>query len=201
MAQGVLLIVCGPSGVGKSTLCGALLDDRPRLTLSVSYTTRDRRGDEVDGEAYHFVSERDFLEMRDAGAFAEWAEVHGNFYGTSREVIEDTFRQGKDLLFDIDYQGARQLRTVYPDSTAVLVAPPDMETLEERLRGRGTDSEEVIQRRLAAARHELSQYELFDYVVENGAFKHALSAFRAIYDAAQHGRSLRKGWMEELLNS
>lgn len=199
MAQGVLLIVCGPSGVGKTSLCDALLGDRARLMMSVSYTTRARRGEEVDGEAYHFVSKEEFLEMRSAGVFAEWAEVHGNFYGTSREVIHAAWSNGKDLLFDIDYQGARQLRAAYPESTAVLVGPPDMETLEERLRGRGTDDEEVIRRRLAAARHELSQYELFDYVVENGSFRHALAGLRSIYDAASFALHLKRDWVKELL--
>lgn len=199
MAKGVLLIVCGPSGVGKTSLCDALLQSRDPLSLSVSYTTRPRRGEEVDGVSYHFVDESKFLAMRDEGKFAEWAEVHGNYYGTSREVIEAAWTAGRDLLFDIDYQGARQLKDAYPEATAVLVAPPDMKTLEGRLRGRGTDSDEVIDRRLAAARHELKQFALFDYIVENDEFDQAFSVLGTIYEAARHSRSIKMEWLKELL--
>lgn len=199
MAKGVLLILCGPSGVGKTSLSNALLESRKPLSLSVSYTTRKRRGREVDGVNYQFVDEGEFLTMREADKFAEWAEVHGNYYGTTRETIERAWREGRDLLFDIDYQGARQLKEVYPEATAVLVAPPDLKTLEERLRGRGTDSEEVIQRRLSAACHELKQYALFDYIVENKEFQKAQQVLQAIYDAARHSRSVKRRWLEALL--
>lgn len=201
MTQGVLMILCGPSGVGKTSLGKALLSDSPRLTMSVSYTTRERRGNEVDGEAYHFVSREQFWAMREQGAFAEWAEVHGNYYGTSRKVVEDAWKGGRDLLFDIDYQGARQLKEAYPDSVAVLVAPPDMEVLAKRLRGRGTDSEAVIQARLGAARHELEQFELFDFIVENGSFRKAHQELLAIYRAAQNARPIRESWLRDILSS
>ena len=200
MAKGVLLIVCGPSGVGKTSLCDVLLEARERLTLSVSYTTRPRRGQEVDGQAYHFIDDDKFKAMRDADEFAEWAEVHGNYYGTSTSVIEAAWERDRDLLFDIDYQGARQLKDRYPEATAVLVAPPDLETLEARLRGRGTDSDEVIEGRLKAARHELGQFPLFDYIVENGEFDRAVDVLQSIYTAARHARHLKMAWIEQLLD-
>ncbi len=200
MDRGVLLIVCGPSGVGKTSLGQRLLSANEELTLSVSYTTRPRRGQEVDGQAYHFVDEERFKEMRDREAFAEWAEVHGNFYGTPTAAIEEAWRDGLDVLFDIDYQGAKQLKDRYPEATAVLVTPPDMKTLASRLRGRGTDSEEVIQARLAKARHELAQYELFDFIVENGEFERAVQVMQSIYTAARHARHVRAEWLEELLS-
>ncbi len=200
MAKGVLLIVCGPSGVGKTSLCDALLERQERLTLSVSYTTRPRRGEEVDGVSYHFVGRDHFEKMRQDRAFAEWAEVHGNYYGTPTAVIEAAWERGQDLLFDIDYQGARQLKERYPDATAVLVAPPDLKTLEARLRGRGTDSDEVIEGRLAAARHELEQYPLFDFVVENGEFEEAAQVLTAIYVASRHARHLKMNWVEGLID-
>lgn len=199
MAKGALLIVCGPSGVGKTSLCDALLDRRPQLTLSISYTTRERRGEETSGENYHFVDEEEFQRMRDEEKFAEWAEVHGNYYGTPVSVIEKAWESGRDVLFDIDYQGARQLTSRYPDATAVLVAPPDLKTLAERLHGRGTDTEEVIESRLQAARHELSQYPLFDYVIENGEFDEAIDVLESIYVAARHTRQLKMEWVEGLL--
>lgn len=199
MANGVLLILCGPSGVGKTSLGKELLAANEQLTLSVSYTTRVRRGQEVDGQAYHFVDQATFEELRDREAFAEWAEVHGNYYGTSAQAIEEAWAKGQDVLFDIDYQGARQLKERFPQSAAVLVAPPDMATLERRLRGRGTDSDEVIAGRLAKARHELAQYELFDYIVENGDFEKAVAVMQSVYTAARHARPLRSPWIESLL--
>lgn len=199
MSEGVLLIVSGPSGVGKTSLGHAVLDRHDRLSLSISYTTRDRRGGEVDGEDYHFVDQTKFDEMRAEDAFAEWAEVHGHCYGTTNETIAKAWRDDRDLLFDIDYQGARQLKEQYPEATAVLVAPPDLETLEQRLCGRGTDAREEIERRLDAACGELAQYELFDYVVENDDLEEAIEVLDAIYVAARHTRALRAGALERLL--
>lgn len=200
MARGVLLIICGPSGVGKTSICDGLLARRKSLGLSISYTTRERRGEEVDGRDYHFVDEDRFLQMRRDNCFAEWAEVHGNFYGTSRAVIEKAWAEGRDLLFDIDYQGARQLKEHIPTATAILVSPPDLSTLEERLRGRGTDTEEVIQRRLQAARDELAQHELFDYIVENRHLDEAIDVVEAIYVAARHAHHLHADKIEQMLD-
>ncbi len=200
MAKGVLLIVCGPSGVGKTSLCDALLERRRRLTLSVSFTTRPRRGEEVDGTDYNFIEKERFEALREERKFAEWAEVHGNYYGTPVSVIEEAWDEGRDLLFDIDYQGARQLKERYPDATAVLIAPPDLKTLEQRLRGRDTDSDDVIKGRLAAARHELEQYPLFDYIVENGEFEEAVDVLTSIYVASRHSRHLKMNWVEGLID-
>lgn len=183
---GLLLIVSGPSGVGKSSLCGRLLEENEQLKLSISYTTRAPRGQEVNGEHYHFVSRETFLDMVAQGKFAEHAEVHGNFYGTSRATVEEAFSRGEDLLFDIDYQGSNQLKAAFPEaSCAVLLLPPSMEVLEARLRGRGTDAEDVIERRMAAATHEMEQFESFDYAVVNEVLEEAYQTLHAVY-ISQH---------------
>lgn len=199
--EGLLFIVCGPSGVGKTTLCQELLEQRPRLSLSISYTTRSPRGDEKDGVAYHFVNESRFQEMIDQELFAEWARVHGHSYGTSVEVIEDAWSKGRDILFDIDYQGAGQLRARFGKRAVLtLVVPPSMEILEKRLRGRGTDSAEVVNRRLQAARHELSQFPMFDYVIVNDDLAHAQAMIFSIYDSSRHMRLIWEERMRSLLS-
>jgi len=197
--NGVLLIVCGPSGVGKTSLCHELVDRYDELRFSVSYTTRDRRSSEVDGEDYHFVEPETFEEMREEGRFAEWAEVHGHRYGTSFGVLREAWEDDFDLVFDIDYQGARQLKEHFPNSTGVLVIPPDMETLAERLEGRGSESEEAYERRLDNAKMELSQYHLFDFVVENDDFEDAVERLGAVLVASRHWRNLQKSKVERLL--
>lgn len=199
MEQGVLFIVCGPSGVGKTSLCEGLLERRPKLTVSTSYTTRAPRGGEEDGVAYHFVDVATFEAKREAGHFAEWALVHGNYYGTAVDVIHDAWAQGKDVLFDIDYQGAAQLRERFPHACTVLLMPPDMATLEARLCNRATDSAEVIANRLDAARHELGQYKSFEYIVENNELERALEALLAIYDASQHRQYRLAGRLQAML--
>ena len=199
--QGVLFIVCGPSGVGKTSLSAELLEQYDSLGFSVSYTTRQARQGEVDGEDYHFVSESTFRAMIEAGEFAEWAEVHGNLYGTAFQVIRQAWEAGRDLLFDIDYQGARQLKESFPDGTGVLVVPPDMQTLERRLRGRGSESEASFERRIDNARQELAQYELFDYIVENDDFDRAVDVLSSVYLAARHRRPLSDPMVRSLLDS
>jgi guanylate kinase len=200
MKKGVLFIVCGPSGVGKTSLSRQLLEARPQLTLSVSYTTRAPREGEEDGVDYHFVDEETFVEMRDREQFAEWAKVHGNYYGTPVSAILDAWKGDKDVLFDIDYQGAKQLEERFPEEArGVLVIPPSMKILEDRLRGRATDAEDVITRRLDAARHELAQFELYDYILENDDFDQALAHLTAIYDACTHLMPLQRDRMLDLL--
>lgn len=181
----MLLIVSGASGVGKSTLCRQLLDEQAELDLSVSTTTRPPRGREKNGEHYHFVDVPTFERMRDEDAFAEWAEVHGNYYGTSRAVIDEAIAAGRSVLFDIDYQGAEQLLEAYPDAVAVMVLPPDMETLERRLRGRGTDAEAVIERRMAKARDEMRHAPSFQHLIVNDDLDTAMATLRGIYLAGR----------------
>jgi guanylate kinase len=199
MQHGVLLIVCGPSGVGKTSLTRELLERTPRLRLSISYTTRPPRDGEADGVDYHFVDHATFEEKRETGVFAEWAEVHGNYYGTPKSAIEDAWADDEDVIFDIDYQGARQLKDAFPTALGVLVIPPSMDELEDRLRGRDTDSEAVIQRRLKAAREELAQYELFDYIVENDEFDVAFEQLRTVYQAGRLAMPLQRERLAELL--
>ncbi len=198
---GLLFIVCGPSGVGKTTLCRRLLSERDTLKLSISYTTRAPRGAEQNGVAYHFVDEAKFVEKKDAGDFAEWAHVHGNYYGTSVEVIEQLWADGFDVLFDIDYQGAAQLKERFPSSVATLVIPPSMAELEQRLRGRGTDADDVVARRLAAARHELEQYAIFDFLLPNHDLDAASENLASIYDVSRFRIEVMRSEIERILQS
>lgn len=149
---GSLFVVVAPSGAGKSSLVNELLKSDDNILLSVSHTTRAPRVGEVDGVAYHFTTVDDFLAKRDAGGFIESAEVHGNYYGTSKDWIVSALTSGKDVLLEIDWQGAQQVRTHFPDMIGIFILPPSMEALNERLHKRGTDTEEVIARRLAAAK-------------------------------------------------
>lgn len=200
MKKGVLFIVCGPSGVGKTTLAQNLLKSCARLTPSVSYTTRAPRKGEEDGVDYHFVDESTFLDMRESDRFAEWARVHGNFYGTPVAGILKAWKDDRDVLFDIDYQGASQLQDRFPeDARSVLVIPPSIKVLEQRLRGRATDANDVIDQRLEAARHELAQFELYDYIIENDDFDAALQRLTSIYQACTQQMPLFRNRMMELL--
>jgi guanylate kinase len=196
----VLLVVSGPSGVGKTSLCEALLAERDSLQLSLSYTTRPPRDNEIDGVDYQFVSTEAFEELKQEGGFVEWAEVHGHYYGTPVEGIERAKRESQDLLFDIDVQGAEQLKNQFSNTELVLVVPPNMETLDERLNDRATDAPEVIEQRLEAAREELGEYEIFDYVLENATFEQALNGLESIYDAARLRTFRRVDHMERLLH-
>lgn len=188
--RGQLLVVSSASGAGKTTLCHRLHQEFDQLHLSISYTTRAPRGSEKDGDAYHFVDTTRFLEMIDAGEFAEYARVHDNYYGTSMQTVQAGLARGEDLLFDIDIQGARQLKERFPEEiTSVFILPPSLEELEDRLRGRGTDTPQVIERRLAVAKAEMSQYGAYDYVVVNDVLEEAYDAFRSIYVASGLRRS------------
>jgi guanylate kinase len=168
--KGRLFVITAPSGAGKTSLIKALLHDVPGLRLSTSYTTRAPRPGEQNGREYHFVDEPTFLAMRNRGEFLESAEVHGNRYGTSRKVISETLDCGQDLILEIDWQGARQVRSFYPDCVGIFILPPSMEELERRLRGRGQDAEAVIQRRLANAQAEMTHAEEFKYAIINKDF-------------------------------
>jgi guanylate kinase len=168
--KGRLFVVTEPSGAGKTSLIRALLQDVPELRLSVSYTTRAPRPGEQDGREYHFVDEPTFLSMRERGEFLESAEVHGNRYGTSSRVIRDALERGEDLILEIDWQGARQVRQSYPDCVGIFILPPSIEELERRLRARGQDSDTVIRRRLANAQAELAHAGEFQYRIINNDF-------------------------------
>jgi len=182
---GTLIIITAPSGAGKTTLVHGLLARDARVKLSVSYTTRAAREGEVDGQHYHFVDIERFRAMRDAGEFLEWAEVHGNYYGTSRAWIGERIGAGDDILLEIDWQGAQQVRKAFPEAVGVFVLPPSFDVLEQRLRGRGTDSEDVIARRLLGARGEMRHVAEFDYVILNDVLEDAIGDLVAIVRASR----------------
>ena len=185
----LLLIVSSPSGAGKTTLTRDLLERFPELGFSVSHTTRKPRANEVDGRDYHFTDPEAFKRMVAERAFAEWAEVHGNLYGTSLQEIERCRAQGKrGILFDIDYQGARQIRARRPDAVSVFVLPPSMEALKQRLRTRASDDEATIERRFRNAEREIEHYGMFDYVVVNDVLEDAKQRMRGVVLAEQARR-------------
>jgi guanylate kinase len=175
MTAGNLFIICAPSGAGKTSLVTALLEREPEIELSISYTTRAPRRGETEGRSYHFVPRDDFLAMASRGEFLESAEVHGNLYGTSQTWISGRRNEGKDIVLEIDWQGAAQVRKLIPDAIGVFILPPSPEVLRRRLIGRGQDSAEVIERRLATAREEVAHVEEFDYVIINQNFDVAVS--------------------------
>jgi guanylate kinase len=171
--SGRLFVVTAPSGAGKTSLINALLREDPRLKLSISYTTRSPRPGEQDGREYHFVDDATFLAMRARGEFLESAEVHGHRYGTSRQVINEALARGDDLVLEIDWQGARQVRALYPGCVGIFIHPPSVEELERRMRSRGQDAEAVIRRRLDNAREELAHAGEFEYAIINKDFETA----------------------------
>jgi len=170
MTAGSLFIICAPSGAGKTSLVNALLEREPDIELSVSYTTRPPRAGEEDGREYHFVSRDAFLAMASRGEFLESAEVHGNLYGTSQSWINERRATGRDIVLEIDWQGAQQVRRLVPGAIGVFIVPPSLQILRKRLTARGQDSAEVIERRLANAREEIGHVEEFDYVIINQTF-------------------------------
>jgi guanylate kinase len=185
LTAGNLFMVVAPSGAGKSTLVNALLARDPAISLSVSYTTRSPRPGDQNGREYHFVSVEEFKARRARGEFLESAEVHGNFYATSRVWIEERVQAGGDVLLEIDWQGARQVKTVFPESIGVFILPPSIEALADRLRKRGQDSEAVITRRLLAAGSEIAHAPEADYVIINEDFELALQQLTAIVTATR----------------
>ncbi len=180
--RGILVIISSPSGAGKSTLARRLLNEFPSMEFSVSYTTRPIREGEVAGKHYHFVSPDRFQTMIDSYEFAEWAEVHGNRYGTSKAAVESALQGGRDVVFDVDYQGGFSLKTQFPeDALMVFILPPDLDTLESRLRRRATDAPEVIARRLDKAIDELSFHGGYEHRVINDDLDTAYALLRSIY--------------------
>ncbi|NDY41639.1 guanylate kinase [Dissulfurirhabdus thermomarina] len=181
--EGDLFVISAPSGAGKTTLCRRLLAEVAGLDFSVSHTTRPPRPGEVDGRDYHFVDREVFEAMRARGDFLEWAEVHGNLYGTSRQAVSAALAAGRDVLLDIDVQGAREIRRVFPGACYVFILPPSLEALEARLRGRGSEDEAAAALRLANARRELHAASEYDYVVVNDELDAACEGLRAIVTA------------------
>jgi guanylate kinase len=196
---GILFIVSAPSGAGKTSLVRALLGRDRRLALSVSATTRAPRPGETDGVHYRFLTQQAFRAAIAAGDFLEHAEVFGNLYGTRASDVQDCLAQGRDLILEIDWQGARQVRARLPQAVAVFVLPPSMAELERRLRTRATDSEAVIARRLAQARDDLAQARDYDYLVVNGDFEAALDDLAAIAAAERLRAGHQAGWVAKLL--
>jgi len=191
LRQGILFLLSAPSGAGKTTLSGRLFDRVPDLHPSISYTTRPPRPGEVDGQDYHFISEEQFMRLRGAGAFAEWARVHDFLYGTARAPLDEVLSSGHDLLLDIDVQGVKQLKATYAaTSVSIFVLPPSWEELECRLRGRGTDDDEVIARRLQRAREEAHELINYDYWVVNDQVERAVAILQGII-TAERARVLR----------
>lgn len=184
---GILFIISAPSGSGKSTLVNQLRSLASDLEFSISYTTRSPRGSEQDGREYHFTSREKFQQMVAAGEFLEWAEVFANYYGTACHSLDDAQKRGKDLLLDIDVQGAAQVRAARPEAVSIFVMPPNPEILATRLRNRsraeGSLSEEIIQRRLAQARHEIDNYQQYRYILVNDVLDHAVEELAAIVAA------------------
>lgn len=181
---GNLYVVAAPSGAGKTTLVRLLLEAEP-VRLSISFTTRSPRPGEQDGREYHFVDTATFRAMIERQEFLEWAEVHGNFYGTSKKWIADQLAVDADVLLEIDWQGAQQVRKQFPDAIGVFILPPSMAELERRLTGRGTDAADVIARRLAAAQAEMRHVGEFDYVIINNQLEEALLDLRAVVRASR----------------
>ncbi|MDR6899479.1 MULTISPECIES: guanylate kinase [Rhizobium] len=195
--RGLMLAISSPSGAGKSTIARNLLEKDGEVSLSVSVTTRQRRPSEIEGVHYHFVSQREFERLRDSDSLLEWAEVHGNFYGTPREPVEVAMAEGRDMLFDIDWQGAQQLQEKMPaDVVSIFVLPPTMTELQSRLHRRAEDSEEVIARRLANSRAEIAHWREYDYVIINDDLTLAFNAVQSIVKAERLRRDRRHGMFD-----
>jgi len=183
--EGVLFVISAPSGAGKTTLCKEIIDKFPELRHSVSYTTRTPRAGEVHGRDYFFVGKEEFSRMIQAGEFAEWAEVHGNLYGTSLATLKECRSQGIDLILDIDCQGAQQLKGRFDGGVYVFILPPSIAELRRRLNGRSSDTEEVIERRIRNAAGEIKESRWYDYIIVNDQFPVALEQLKSVLVAEQ----------------
>jgi guanylate kinase len=198
--SGNLFIISAPSGAGKTSLVHALLGINPHFDLSVSYTTRDPRPGEQDGKDYHFVSREIFLEMAKRGEFLESAEVYGNLYGTSQTWISQEIAKGRDILMEIDWQGAAQVRRLFPDSVSIFILPPSMAALEQRLKGRGKDNDKVIAHRMAVVREDIAHVAEFDYVIINDDLDVALRELDAVVVSSRLRVSKQMSRYQDLIN-
>jgi guanylate kinase len=196
-----VFIVSAPSGSGKSTLVSRLLADVPDLMFSISYTTRKPRGSETDGQNYRFVSRENFQAMVARDEFLEWAQVFGNYYGTHRGILEEALERGKDLVLDIDVQGARQLKLAVPEAVTVFILAPSKQILEQRLRARGEDRVEVIERRLKEAAEEIRNYGAYDYVLINRDLEESAAVLSAIVRAERVRRTRIEAEIKPILET
>lgn len=195
--RGVMLVLSSPSGAGKSTIARNLLAEDDNLEMSVSVTTRAKRGSEIDGTHYHFITEREFERKRDGDALLEWAPVHGNYYGTPRDAVDKAMGEGRDMLFDIDYQGGQQLmETARADVVSIFILPPSMTELKSRLIRRAEDADDVIAKRLTNAIDEISHWKEYDYVVVNEDLDTAFHQVQSILTAERLRRDRRPGLFE-----
>jgi len=197
--KGLLIVISAPSGTGKTTLVHMLLKEFPDLEFSVSYTTRPPRSGEVDGRDYHFVDRKTFERMIEEGDFLEWAEVYGNLYGTSRTQVLRALNEGRDVILDIDTQGALQVKKNFPEAVLIFILPPSLKELERRLRNRGTDDEETIERRLKTAREEIRRAPLYDYIVVNDVLEVAYENLKSIIRAEKLRTERLKGQFDRLV--
>lgn len=198
---GELFIVSAPSGVGKSTIIGKVLSTFPKLRFSVSSTTRPARPSETEGKDYHYLSVEQFRQGIDCGRFLEWARVHDHFYGTDRHIVENWLESGYDVLLDIDVQGTRQVRWTHPEAKTIFILPPSMEVLEQRLRGRATETEEQLRVRICAAKREILEASWYDYLVVNDDLQEAFQDLGAIIRACQSQSKVHSPVVKKLLMS
>ncbi len=201
MGKGTLFIVSAPSGAGKTSLLKRLREELPDLVISISHTTRPRRPGEVDGRDYYFVSVETFERMLAEGDFLEHAKVFDHYYGTARRQVEENLERGFDVVLEIDWQGARQVREKMPESRSIFILPPSRQVLEQRLRSRGQDSEAVIVRRMRAARAEIAHYDEYDYLVVNDRFEQALAQLESIIVADRLRLARQREKLADLLRN
>jgi guanylate kinase len=196
-----IIVISGPSGSGKTTLIARLMELHPEIIFSTSHTTRPRRGREVNGKAYHFIPEMEFLEMVENDQFVEWAKVYGNYYGTSYREVESKSKLGGDkiLALDIDVQGARKIREKYPEALFIFVVPPSLEILRQRLEAREKKLDQHLEKRLEIAKEELKQYNNYDYIVVNDKLEEAFKVLDAIYTAYRHSKWRQEAFMKKYL--
>jgi len=197
--KGLLIVISAPSGTGKTTLCHMLLEEFPNMEFSISYTTRKPRPGELNGRDYFFVDRKTFERMIEEGDFLEWAEVYGNLYGTSKSQVLKALKEGKDILLDIDTQGALQVKKNFPEAVLIFILPPSLKELERRLKKRGTDDEETIKKRLQIAREEIRKALEYDYIVVNDILEVAFERLRSIITAEKCRTDRLAGEIEKIV--
>jgi len=197
--KGLLIVISAPSGTGKTTLCHMLLEEFPNMEFSISYTTRKPRPGELNGRDYFFVDRKTFERMIEEGDFLEWAEVYGNLYGTSKSQVLKALKEGKDILLDIDTQGALQVKKNFPEAVLIFILPPSLKELERRLKKRGTDDEETIKKRLQIAREEIRKALEYDYIVVNDILEVAFERLRFIITAEKCRTDRLAGEIEKIV--